>query len=217
MALAGRFAYGAGPQVLLGRGQVNPLIRNFLLIALVAVVVVTLLPARARAETTAEGDFILETFPHAGSDVRFRDTWGARRSGGRRHKGTDILSPRGTPILAVAPGVVVFVGKQRLSGYTVKIEHAEGWVSTYMHLNNDTPGTDDGKGGPEAAFAPGMEVGTEVQTGQLIGWVGDSGNAERTTTHTHFELKHNGTKLNPYPYLVTAWRLRSSDGDPAAE
>jgi murein DD-endopeptidase MepM/ murein hydrolase activator NlpD len=152
-------------------------------------------------------------FPHIGSDVQFRDTWGARRSGGRRHKGTDILSPRGTAIVAVAEGTVVFMDKQRLSGYTIKIEHEDGWVTTYMHLNNDTPGTDDGRGGPETAFAPGLEVGDHVHAGQHIGWVGDSGNAERTTTHTHFELKHNGTKVNPFAYLAAAWKIAPSVPD----
>ena len=130
------------------------------------------------------------------------------RSGGRRHRGTDILSPRGTPIVAVADGTVAFMGEQRLSGYVVKIEHAGGWSTTYMHLNNDEPGTDNGEGGPLSAFAAGLHEGARVEAGQLIGWVGDSGNAERTTPHTHFELKHHGEKLNPYPYLEAAW-LRS--------
>lgn len=190
-------------------------------IALLALAVVlassaVMMPSTVQAAESVEEGFVIEVFPHAENPVDFRDTWGARRSGGRRHKGTDILSPRGTPIVAVAPGTVKLMGKQRLSGYWIKIEHGDGWVTTYMHLNNDTPGTDDGRGSHNAAFAPGLEVGDRVEAGQLIGWVGDSGNAERTTTHTHFELKHGDTKLNPFPYLAAAWHMTARDGHPAA-
>jgi len=185
-------------------------------LAVLVVIGMAMIPAGANASAPVADDFVVEVFPHGDNPVEFRDTWGARRSGGRRHKGTDILSPRGTPIVAVADGTVVFMGKQRLSGYCIKIEHGNGWMTTSMHLNNDTPGTDDGRGGDETAFAPGLAVGDRVEAGQLIGWVGDSGNAEQTTTHTHFELKHGDTKLNPYPYLAAAWRMRSSGHHPAA-
>ncbi len=50
--------------------------------------------------------------------------------------------------------------------------------------------------------------GDHVEAGQLIGRVGDSGNAEDTTPHTHFELKRGTEKVNAYPYLVRAWRAR---------
>jgi murein DD-endopeptidase MepM/ murein hydrolase activator NlpD len=176
-----------------------------------------IVPATADVAQSVHEDFVVEVFPHAESPVDFRDTWGARRSGGRSHKGTDILSPRGTSIVAVAPGTVRFMGKQRLSGYSIKIDHGHGWVTSYLHLNNDTPGTDDGDGGEEGAFAPGLEVGDRVEAGQLIGWVGDSGNAERTTTHTHFELKHGDTKVNPYPYLAAAWHMTARNGHPATQ
>lgn len=184
--------------------------QRFLRFALVAVLFAPIVsvagqqPAHADAEV--EHDFMIEFFPHAGEDTAFRDTWGAPRSGGRRHTGTDILSPRGTRIVAVADGTVTFIGEQRLSGYCIKIEHAGGWRTSYLHLNNDTVGTDDGEGGEEAAFAPGLDVGDRVEAGQLIGWVGDSGNAEHTTPHTHFELIHHDEKLNPYEFLKVAWR-----------
>jgi len=193
--------------------------RRFAMFALAVLVGLglVLVPGSVRALEPVTSDLVIEEFPHADNAVDFRDTWGERRSGGRRHKGTDILSPRGTPIVAVAPGTIVFIGKQGLSGYCIKIEHTDGWVSTYMHLNNDTPGTDDGHGGEEAAFAAGLEVGRRVEAGQLIGWVGDSGNAERTTTHTHFELRHGDTKHNPYPYLAAAWRMDARDRHPAVQ
>ena len=66
----------------------------------------------------------------------------------------------------------------------------------YIHLNNDSPGTDDGKGW---GIAPGIRPGVHVQAGELIGWMGDSGNAESTSPHLHFELRDpSGIIVNPY-------------------
>lgn len=173
--------------------------------ALAASVATTALP-RPAAETANQ--FRVLAFPHDSALVHFYDSWGARRSGGRRHRGIDIHSPKGTPVVAVADGVIIHLGSNRLSGWNLKIEHVGGWVSSYVHLNNDTPGTDDGEGGRWTAFARGLQVGDEVTTGQVVGYVGDSGNAEHTVPHTHFELKYDGEKLNPYDFLRTAWEER---------
>ncbi len=184
--------------------------QRLLLVALVALLAVTgaLKPTRRASAAEHPDGFVLEAFPNASLEVEFIDSWGARRPGGRRHKGTDIKSPRGTPVVAAAEGTVIFVGKGRGAGYYVKVEHADGWVTVYMHLNNDSPGTDDGRGGPDTAFAPGLEVGDLVAAGQLIGFVGDSGNAEHTVPHTHFEVRHDGHAINPYDYLVEALDAR---------
>jgi murein DD-endopeptidase MepM/ murein hydrolase activator NlpD len=144
-------------------------------------------------------------FPHDTAAVSFYDSWGSRRSGGRRHKGTDIISPRGTEVLAVAAGVVTEMSRSRLSGYFIRIEHEDDWTTSYLHLNNDTLGTDDGEGGEWTAFFPTLMEGDEVIAGQVIGYVGDSGNAEGTVPHTHFEVNHDGHKENPYDYLEDAW------------
>ena len=71
-------------------------------------------------------------------------------------------------VVAVADGFVEAMEDGRRSGYYVRLRHADGWVTWYIHLNNDTPGTDDGAGGPEAAFAPGLEVGDFVAAGDVI-------------------------------------------------
>lgn len=148
--------------------------------------------------------FVIKAFPHETAIVQFSDTWGARRSGGRGHRGTDIMSPKGTWVVAVDDGIVERLDWNDLSGWNIMIRHADGWTSHYLHLNNDTSGTDDGEGGEETAFVEGLEVGSFVKAGEIIGFVGDSGNAEHTGSHTHFELHVEGKKVDPYPFLEEA-------------
>lgn len=143
-------------------------------------------------------------FPQDPEVTHFDDTWGNARSGGRRHKGTDLMAPKLTPIYSVADGVVSIMRKSGLAGYWVGIDHAGGMESWYMHLNNDSPGTDNGRASLDQVYAPGIEVGSFVTAGQLIGYVGDSGNAERSGSHTHFELRVDGRAIDPYPLLVEA-------------
>jgi murein DD-endopeptidase MepM/ murein hydrolase activator NlpD len=182
--------------------------RAVIAVTLVSVGVLSAQPASAHssAQTSSGGssEFELTVFPHRTADVQFTDSWGNRRSGGRSHKGTDIISPRGTEVLAVADGVVTEMGESRLSGYFIRIAHAGGWITSYLHLNNDTLGTDDGNGGSWTAFYPTLIEGDEVLAGQVIGYVGDSGNAEGTVPHTHFEIKHDDDKMNPFAYLEDA-------------
>ncbi len=140
-------------------------------------------------------------FPIAG-EYGYVDTFGAPRSNDRRHKGTDIFANKGTPVVAVADGVVTTVGVGNLAGNYIVVQHTDGWSSYYIHLNNDTPGTDDGLGYVDAA---GISVGATVTAGQVLNWVGDSGNAEGTPPHLHFELHPpDGSVANPYPHLLAA-------------
>lgn len=156
------------------------------------------------ADAATEYDMV---FPVLG-DVEFDNTWGNARSGGRRHQGTDIMADKLLPVVAVSDGVIDWVHDgTRRDCCALGITHDDGWTSYYIHMNNDTPGTDDRKGW---GFAPGLEEGDRVAAGQLIGWVGDSGNAEHTAPHIHFELhKPNGTKVNPYHSLVAATQLET--------
>lgn len=164
-----------------------------------------MLPASASIDPPFE-----VTFPQETSKTFFGPTYGDYRSGGRRHKGNDLLAPRMTEVYAVAAGTVIHVGTSRLSGRSVRIDHGRGWTSHYIHLNNDTPGSDDGAAPWTMTVAPGVEVGMGVEAGQLIGWVGDSGNAERTTPHTHFELRENDRPINPYEILQDAYERDSA-------
>lgn len=130
------------------------------------------------------------------------DSFGDPRSGGRRsHAGVDIMAPKLEPVVAVADGVVRRVWDEREGDCcAVSIEHEGGWRTRYIHLNNDSPGRDDGL---VVGVAPGLDRGVPVRRGQVIGWVGDSGNAEATSPHLHFELRDpDGEPVDPYPLLV---------------
>ncbi len=163
------------------------------LLALAAVA--TLIPLAAPPARAAQGT--LTCFPLAPADIRYDNTWGAARSGGRGHQGTDIMAPKQTVVMAVAGGVVETLDTASGAGYYVRLVHPGGWETWYMHLDNDSPGTDDGSGGAATAYAEGLEVGDRVVAGQVIGYVGDSGNAEWTGSHLHFELHVGGGPIEP--------------------
>jgi hypothetical protein len=140
-------------------------------------------------------------FPVAGQNT-WTDTFGAPRSGGRTHKGTDIFAAKGTPVVAAADGVITRIAVGSLAGRYIKITHDDGWSTYYIHLNNDTPGTDDGA---LNETLPGIAVGVRVTAGEVIDVVGDSGNAEDTPSHLHFELHTpDGTAIDPAPHLAAA-------------
>lgn len=145
-------------------------------------------------------------FPVVGTH-HFNDTFWAGRTQGF-HTGQDIIADKMTPVVAAADGVVLYVNWTAQSHMnpdrccSLVIRHDDGWESWYLHLDNDTTGTDDGKGwGIKRAITPGVRV----TAGQHIAWVGDSGNAESTTPHLHFELRNRqGVVVNPYTSLVKA-------------
>ena len=114
------------------------------------------------------------------------------------------MAPKQTVVMAVAGGVVETLDTASGAGYYVRLVHPGGWETWYMHLDNDSPGTDDGSGGAATAYAEGLDVGDRVVAGQVIGYVGDSGNAEWTGSHLHFELHIGGGPVNPYDAVVEA-------------
>ena len=162
--------------------------------------VAAMLSAAGASVQAADGAYPM-LFPVAGSNT-YTDTWGAPRSEDRLHRGADIFADKGTPVVAVADGVVTRVAVGKRAGRYIIIKHDDGWKSYYLHLDNDTPGTDDGLGGAPAA---GIKVGVRVEAGDVIDFVGDSGNAEETPPHLHFELHQpDGTAINPTPHLRSA-------------
>lgn len=147
-------------------------------------------------------DFVI-VFPQPQMNSTFADSYGAPRSENRLHMGNDIMGDRGDPVVSIADGRIIKMTTSTRAGYYIAVAHGDGYSSYYIHLNNDASG-DDGRGGAATAFAAGLEVGDPVAAGQVIGYVGDSGNAEGTAPHTHFEIRFHNRAVDPYPYLVAA-------------
>lgn len=128
------------------------------------------------------------TFPVQGK-VTWSDTYGACRDGcSRRHEGQDLLGSKLQKLVACVDGTVAALTYDT-GGNALYLEDGDGWYYAYLHINNDTPGTDDGKNPRAWAFAPGLAVGSKVSRGQLVAYLGDSGNAESTVPHCHFEIR----------------------------
>jgi hypothetical protein len=145
----------------------------------------------------------------------YTDDFGAPRSGGRTHMGIDIFAAKLTPAVAAEDGYISWwLLDEGSAGNMLELVGVSGYRYWYIHLNNDTPGTDDGAGGIRWAFAVGIEPGAPVRKGQFLGYVGDSGNAEGTQPHLHFEIHYpDGTPLNPYESLNAA--IHWAEPDPA--
>jgi murein DD-endopeptidase MepM/ murein hydrolase activator NlpD len=115
----------------------------------------------------------------------FSDSWGAPRSGGRTHKGVDMLAPRGTPVVAVYTGSVSRLSTSSLGGITLWVRSSAGDTFYYAHLQG---------------YADGVRAGMQVEAGQQLGYVGTTGNAPVNVPHLHFEYHPGGgTAVNPYP------------------
>jgi len=154
-------------------------------------------------------------FPLAVDSVRFTSGFGDARGGGRTHHGQDLFCAKWTPILAVVNGTVDWISTERpKSGksYSVLLRGDDGNQYFYDHLNNDNPGTKDNLGDPEFAYAAGMRNGTRVTAGQIIGYVGDSGDAEASGPHLHFEIHvaRWDNPVDPVPALRAALSKRSA-------
>lgn len=147
-------------------------------------------------------------FPIVGA-VAFSDDWGAARWNGA-HQGTDIMAPRRTIAVAAEPGKVKLWTSSATAGCMLYLYGKSGTTYLYIHLNNDlTKGNDNrGRCVPGTAYARGLRDGAEVEAGQPVGFVGNSGDADGTEPHLHFEVHpHGGGAVNPYPYLKRAERL----------
>lgn len=120
----------------------------------------------------------------------FRDTWGAPRSGGRRHKGTDVFSYYGAPVYAFVTGRVQRMNNSGLGGISVYLWGDDGNLYYYTHLSG---------------YADSLYVGKRVEAGELIAYNGASGNADRSAPHVHFQLHPGGGgPVNPYQWLAAA-------------
>ena len=155
----------------------------------------------------AKHDSFLENmvFPVKHVMSHFYNDWGEIRGNGNRvHEGIDIRAPKGAPVVAIADGKVNTISYSDSSGYYIAIDHENGWLSLYVHLNDDVEGNDN-LGGRETAFAENIYLGAEVIAGQIIGYLGDSGNAEGTVPHVHFEVRYMGNSFDVYEQIKDSW------------
>ena len=121
---------------------------------------------------------------------RFRDTWGAPRSGGRRHRGTDVFAAYRAPVYAITSGTIQRHSRSALGGIGLYLRGDDGNVYYYAHLDS---------------IDPSASVGVRVTAGELVGRNGSTGNAVRSAPHVHFELHPGGgSAINPYPWLAAA-------------
>jgi murein DD-endopeptidase MepM/ murein hydrolase activator NlpD len=118
------------------------------------------------------------------------DSWHDPRDGGARlHKGIDIFAPKGTEIVAVVDGIISYIGVQPKGGNCLWLTTENGSSFYYAHLDR---------------WAAGLYEGMEVQAGDLLGYVGNTGNAKYTPSHLHFGVNQNDEMVNPYPLLTKA-------------
>ncbi len=110
-----------------------------------------------------------------------------RDGGSRSHEGLDIMSPMGSFISSPTEAVVVRTGKGDSSGTYVTTANPGGETFTYMHLSG---------------IADGVKTGTVLKTGDLIGYVGDTGNAKGGAPHLHFEIRKSRKATDPFPRLT---------------
>ena len=134
------------------------------------------------------------TFPVRGVDpATLVDTFADRRGVARVHNAMDVMAPRGTPVLAVDAGIVSRLGNGGAGGITVyQIDDAGRYAFYYAHLDR---------------IAPGLAEGQAVKRGDVLGYVGTTGNAPRNAPHLHFAIyaiddartRWGGRPVNPFP------------------
>lgn len=144
----------------------------------------------------AAGEVTL-TIPVQGvTTAQLRDTFSEARSEGRVHEALDIMAPRGTPVLAVADGTVEKLFTSVPGGLTIyQFEPSGRYAYYYAHLDR---------------YADGLQEKQEIRRGEVIGYVGSTGNADPSAPHLHFAIFElgperqwwKGTAINPYPVFT---------------
>ena len=129
------------------------------------------------------------------------DTYHAARSGGRIHMATDIMAMRGTPVLAAASGRIIRLGNSGAGGIGLYVADASGrYVEYYAHLTG---------------YAPNVKEGLRVEQGDVIGFVGSTGNASPDAPHLHFQVMRgdanywNGTPIDVRAFITKPGRMRN--------
>ena len=169
-------------------------------------------PVPAEASPTTDSGAIVVATPEAalaakgllipvqGADPsRLRDSYTASR-GGRTHDAVDIMAPRGTPVIAADSGTILKLRQNEAGGITIyQLDHAERFVYYYAHLDR---------------YQEGLVEGMAIQQGDVLGFVGTTGNAPKDIPHLHFQVMlyrgrgqyWGGDPINPHPYLTRGSR-----------
>lgn len=146
-------------------------------------------PAEKLPIPVAIGVALRNLYPNFGDD---------RDGGSRTHEGLDIIAPRGYYVASPTEAVVTRTGKGASAGVYVYAMGPGGETYAYMHLDR---------------IADGIKPGTELEPGDLIGYVGDTGNAKGGTPHLHFEIREGREALDPFPRITrefaSAERIRT--------
>jgi murein DD-endopeptidase MepM/ murein hydrolase activator NlpD len=133
----------------------------------------------------------LLVFPVANKRAVIGSFWGAARDGGRKHKGIDIFARKGTPVVAVTDGIVSSVGNGGRGGKTVWVRSFKHpWTAYYAHLDQQK-----------------VRIGQFVKKGQVLGTVGNTGNAKTTPAHLHFGIYTWSGAINPLPYVKNSPKI----------
>jgi murein DD-endopeptidase MepM/ murein hydrolase activator NlpD len=125
-------------------------------------------------------------FPVSGKKSSIGSFWGAARDGGKRkHEGIDIFAKKGTPVVAVTDGIVSAVTNGGIGGKTVWLRSFDySWTAYYAHLDQQK-----------------VKRGQFVKKGEVLGTVGNTGNARTTPAHLHFGIYTWNGAVNPLPYV----------------
>jgi len=134
-------------------------------------------------------------FPVAGSRSVIKDKWGASRGGGtRKHKGIDIHARKGTPVVAISDGIITTRDHTPIGGKTLWLKSSHYPLTAYYaHLDKQY-----------------VKEGQFVKKGQVIGTVGNTGNARTTPAHLHFGVIRGKSWVNPFPYVKHALKLKTA-------
>jgi murein DD-endopeptidase MepM/ murein hydrolase activator NlpD len=124
-------------------------------------------------------------FPVSGTKAKPGSFWGASRDGGkRRHEGVDIFAPKRTPAIAGTDGVITGVKNEGIGGKTVWLKTDKNITLYYAHLDKQL-----------------VHVGQLVKKGEVVGLVGNTGNAKHTPSHLHFGIYTSAGPINPFPFI----------------
>jgi peptidoglycan LD-endopeptidase LytH len=125
-------------------------------------------------------------FPVSGTKAEAGSFWGDSRDGGKRsHEGVDIFAPKGTPAVASADGIITSVNEESVGGKVVRLQPTgKDYYLYYAHLDKQL-----------------VKEGQTVKQGDVLGLVGNTGNAKRTPSHLHFGVYVKHGPIDPYPFI----------------